>query len=179
MRLSGEEIKNYLEYSYSRWFNQMKDENDNLLKFRKDDKGNIQYSERTKTPELEERFYNYESAMGIDYTVDVSKPEGNRVTIKSLASGSAFEQDKSYKVAINSYRGNGGGGHLTRGAGIPQEELADRILDSTEKDLRYYMMKWIERQGAVSPSIISNWEVVPKTWWQKGKEKDYKILFGN
>ena len=35
-----------------------------------------------------------------------------------------FDLNKTYKVAVNSYRGNGGGGHLTRGAKIPQEELS-------------------------------------------------------
>lgn len=179
MTLSGEEIKNYLEYSYANWFNQMNDENDHLLKFKKDDQGNILYSERSKSPELQERFYNYESAAGIFYTVDVSKPEGERVSIIGLTNGASFDLNKIYKVAINSYRGNGGGGHLTRGAGIPQERLSERILDSTEKDLRYYMMKWIEKQGTVYPEILNNWNVIPESFWQKGKEKDYKILFGS
>ena len=178
MSLSGQEIKDYLEYSYANWFNVMKDENDNLLKFKIDGEGNIQYSERTKSPELEERFYNYESAAGINYVVDVTKPEGSKVTISNLSDGRTFDFNSMYKVAVNSYRGNGGGGHLTRGAGIHREELSDRVLDSTEKDLRYYMMHWIEKQGTVTPRVINNWKVVPETWWQKGKEKDYKIMFG-
>ncbi|HSL89178.1 MAG TPA: bifunctional UDP-sugar hydrolase/5'-nucleotidase [Ignavibacteriaceae bacterium] len=178
MSLRGQEIKDYLEYSYANWFNMMKDENDNLLKFKIDGEGNIQYSERTKSPELAERFYNYESAAGINYVVDVTKPEGSKVTISNLSDGRTFDLNSTYKVAVNSYRGNGGGGLLTRGAGIPREELSARVLDSTEKDLRYYMMHWIEKQGTVSPSVINNWKVVPETWWQKGKAKDYKIMFG-
>lgn len=39
--------------------------------------------------------------------------------------------DKIYKVALNSYRGNGGGELLTAGSGIPQEDLKDRIIFST------------------------------------------------
>lgn len=42
--MSGKEIKDYLEFSYSNWFNQMKDENDHLLRFRLDDNGDIIYS---------------------------------------------------------------------------------------------------------------------------------------
>lgn len=178
MTLSGEEIKNYLEFSYANWFNQMSNENDHLLKFKKDENGNIRYSERSKSPELEERFYNYESAAGIYYTVDVSKPEGERVSITGFTNGAPFELNKHYKVAINSYRGNGGGGHLTRGAGIPNAELSGRVLDSTEKDLRYYMMKWIEKQGTIDPEVFNNWKVVPEDWWQRGMKKDYKIMFG-
>lgn len=54
--------------------------------------------------------------------------------------------DKMYKVALNSYRGNGGGELLTKGAGIPQDELKGRILFSTDKDLRYYLMQYIEKR---------------------------------
>ena len=41
MSLSGQEIKDFLEYSCSRWFNQMKNEDDHLLKFRTDSTGNV------------------------------------------------------------------------------------------------------------------------------------------
>lgn len=177
MEISGEEIKNYLEFSASIWFNQMNDENDHLLRFKKDGSGQVIFSGRTQSPELEERYYNFESAAGIKYSVDVSKPVGNRINIKSMSNGNEFDESKIYTVAVNSYRGNGGGGHLTRGAGIPQEELSTRVKTSTEKDLRYYLMKWIEAQKNVEPVSLNNWEVIPQDWWIKGKEKDLKIMF--
>ena len=177
MELTGREIKYYLEYSYGNWFNQMKNENDHLLKFNLDDSGNIKYSERTNSPELEERYYNYESAAGIDYIVDVTKPIGSRVTILKLSNGNSFDLNKKYNVAVNSYRGNGGGGHLNRGAKIPQEELSLRVLNSTEKDLRYYLMKWVEKEKIVSPKLLGNWKIAPEQYWKTGKEKDYKLLF--
>ena len=177
MELSGQEIKDYLEYSYSIWFNQMQDENDHLLKFKLGENGEIKYSERTKSPELEERYYNYESAAGIDYSVDVTKPAGSKINITGFSNGNDFDLNKKYKVAVNSYRGNGGGGHLTRGAKIPQEELSKRVINSTEKDLRYYLMKWIEKEKVVTPKLIGNWKVIPEDFWQAGKEKDYQLLF--
>jgi 2',3'-cyclic-nucleotide 2'-phosphodiesterase/3'-nucleotidase len=177
MELTGQEIKDYLEFSYGNWFNQMKNENDHLLKFKLDETENIKYSERTKSPELEERYYNFESAAGIDYVVDVTKPIGERVAIKKFSNGNTFDLNSNYKVAVNSYRGNGGGGHLTRGAKIPQEELSNRIINSTEKDLRFYLMKWIEKEKLVTPKLIGNWKVVPENYWHTGKEKDYKLLF--
>ncbi len=177
MELTGQEIKDYLEYSYGNWFNQMKSENDHLLKFKTDKNGNLVYSERSKSPELEERYYNFDSAAGIDYEVDVTKPAGSRVIIKSFSNGKTFELNKMYKVAVNSYRGNGGGGHLTRGTKIPQEELSKRVINSTEKDLRYYLMKWIEKEKVVTPKLLGNWHVIPEDYWEAGKEKDYQILF--
>ena len=200
MELSGQEIKDYLEYSFGNWFNQiwlpslawqwleysyslwfntMDDENDHLLKFKYNADGNVIFSERYNSPEFEERYYNYSSAAGINYTVDVSKPVGERVTISNLINGEPFDYDQMYTIAINSYRGNGGGGHLTRGVEIPKEELSKRIISSTEKDLRFHLMRWIKEKKSVAPAIIGNWKVVPENWWEKGKQKDYGLIFGN
>ena len=177
MKLTGREIKNYLEYSYSLWFNYMKDENDHLLNFKKDDKGNIVTSGRNGTPVLAVPYYNYDCAAGINYTVDLSKPAGKRITILSMGDGKPFSLTGEYKAAVNSYRGNGGGGHLVVGAGIPKDKLAGRIINSTDKDLRYYMMKWIEKQKTVSPKPLNNWKVIPHEWWLKGVEKDKALMF--
>ncbi len=178
MSLSGQEINDYLEYSYANWFNQMKDENDHLIKFATDESGEIKFSERYGTPETEERFYNYSSAAGIIYTVDVSMPADDRVNIISLSDGTPFNVDSVYTVAMNSYRGNGGGGHLTRGARIPKEELSKRVISSTGKDFRYILMGWAEEKKILSPKLIGNWKVIPEDWWKKGKVQDYKLIFG-
>jgi 2',3'-cyclic-nucleotide 2'-phosphodiesterase/3'-nucleotidase len=177
IEMTGKEIKDYLEYSYGNWFDQMKDENDNLLRFKVDEKGNLVYSQRSNSPELYERFYNFDAAAGIDYEVDVTKPIGEKIKIIKFSDGRKFEPDSKYKVALNSYRGNGGGGHLTRGSKISKEELSKRVISSTEKDLRYYMMKWIEEKKSVEPKLLGNWKVVPENFWLSGKQKDYKILF--
>jgi len=176
MQLSGQEIKDYLEYSYGLWFNQMKNANDNLLNFKRDAEGNLVLEHGS--PRFEASYFNFSSAAGIKYTVDVSKPVGERITIQSMADGTPFALDKIYKVAVNSYRGNGGGGHLTLGAKISEDELASRVLNSTPKDLRYYLMKWIEKEKVVYPKRFNNWQVIPSDWWEKGKEKDENLLFG-
>ena len=68
-------------------------------------------------------FFNFSCAAGIRYTVDVSKKSGERVKILSLSDDTPFDPNKTYKVAINSYRGNGGGGHLSQGLGWSKEEM--------------------------------------------------------
>lgn len=178
MELSGREIKDYLEYSYGRWFNQMESENDHLLKFKLDENGEVIFSEQYGSPVLEGVYYNFSSAMGIKYIVDITKPQGEKINISSFTNGLPFEMDKKYKVAINSYRGNGGGGHLTRGAGISKDELPKRIINSTEKDLRFHIMKWLKELKQVYPSKVENWVVIPKKWWENGMEKDHALLFG-
>jgi 2',3'-cyclic-nucleotide 2'-phosphodiesterase/3'-nucleotidase len=178
MSLSGKEIKGYLEFSFGNWFNEMINEEDHLLNFVKDENGEIKFSSDYKAPETKVQYYNFSSAAGINYTVDVSKPAGERVNITTLSNGIPFYSDSTYTVAINSYRGSGGGGHLTRGAHISKDELSCRIIRSTEKDLRYSLMKWIEEKRIIDPTIIGNWKVIPENWWLKGKEKDYDLLFG-
>jgi len=177
MELTGQEVKDFLEYSFGNWFNQMESENDPLLKFKIDENGKIKLSPRYGTPQTEEIYYNFSSAAGINYAVDVSKPAGNRITITTLSDGSLFSFDSVYTVALNSYRGNGGGGHLTRGAKIPEEQLSNRILNSSDKDLRYLIKNWIEKKKVLTPEIIGNWKVVPENYWKAGKQKDYQILF--
>lgn len=168
MKFSGKEIKDYLEFSYSKWFDTMKNKRDHLLLFEKTMK---------RKKKIVGQFFNFSSAAGIDYQVDVSKEVGERVSIFKMSNGEAFSETKFYTVALNSYRGNGGGNHLTEGAKIPKNELASRILTSTEKDLRYYIIKWIEKKGVVTPKRFENWKVVPDAFWKKAKYKDYETIF--
>ncbi len=179
MELTGKEIKDFLEYSYGGWMNTMKNADDHILNFKKDDKGNLIFNERYNSYDLVTRYYNYDSAAGIDYTVDVSKPEGERIIIKGFTDGRSFDMNATYLVAINSYRGNGGGGHLTKGAGLTKAQIKERLKSSTIKDLRYYLMKWIEEKGTVTPKAFGNWTVVPSDWVKKATAKDYKLLYPN
>ena len=175
MRLSGKEIDAFLEHSYAGWYD--KPASGHLLKFKKDDKGRVLL--RNGRPSTEVNYYNYDVAEGIDYSVDVTKTEGNRVRILAFSNGNAFEMDKVYKVAVNSYRGNGGGGHLTIGAGLSKEELKKRLIYSTEKDLRYYIMEWIKDEKIVTPVVTDNWEIVPDDWFLEAAKKDSLLIFSN
>lgn len=103
------------------WTNQMKSADDHLLLFK-------QPIEEGKRANFEYYSFNFDSAAGINYTVDVTKPRGEKVNILSMADGTPFDMDKRYKVALNSYRGNGGGDLLTIGAGIAKEDLSERIV---------------------------------------------------
>jgi 2',3'-cyclic-nucleotide 2'-phosphodiesterase/3'-nucleotidase len=177
MNLTGEEIIKYLEYSYAGWLNTMKGPDDLILKFRlgKNGKPNLSNGKAW----LMNQPYNFDSAAGIDYTVDVSKPEGERVTVTGFPDGRPFEKNKMYKVAVNSYRGSGGGGHLTEGAGLSAGELRSRLITSTEKDLRYYILKSIESKKTIKPQTFNNWKIVPESWVKKASAIEYKALFGN
>ena len=177
MSLKGKEIKDYLEYSYGQWFNHMKNRSDHLLKFELNDQGELKLSGTRNSARLLNMYYNFDSAVGIKYTVDVSKPSGERVTITSMADGSLFDENRDYRVALNSYRGSGGGGHLTTGAGIKMESLTDRIEFATTKDLRYHMMEWMIEKKNIEPVKYDNWTIIPEAWYNESKKRDKKLLF--
>ena len=174
MSLSGKEIRGALEMSYALWTNQMQAPDDDLLLLREPSGQGKGAEERTffRNPS-----YNFDSAAGILYTVDVTRPAGQKVTILSMADGTPFDENRMYRVAVNSYRGNGGGELLTRGAGIPQEKLKDRILFSTDKDLRYYLMQYIAQRKVITPESLEQWKFIPQNWVKPAAERDYRKLF--
>ena len=96
-----------------------------------------------------------------------------------MADGTPFDLQRDYRVAINSYRGNGGGELLTKGAGIAHSELKSRILSSTEKDLRYYLMQHIIEQYTIVPKKLNQWRFVPEEWTGPAIKRDRAILFPN
>ena len=171
MDMTGQQIKDFLEYSYKSWLATMPNEGNHLIALATDKDGKVV----TAAPS-----YNYDSAAGIVYTVDVGEAPGSRVTISSLADGSPFDLAATYTVAINSYRGQGGGGHLTTGAGLDKAAVQKLkfVNGATTKDLRFYLLKWFEKQqGAVKVDALGNWKIVPEDLAAQGKATDYPILY--
>ena len=164
--LTGSEIKDYLEMSYSQWISQMTSPDDHLLLFDSSEK------------ELQHPFYHFDSASGIIYEIDVTKPVGNRVSIKSMADGTPFCMNSRYMVAMNSYRAHGGGKLLTDGAGITHEEMLKRIEYTTTADLRFYLLNYIEMKKSITPQPLHQWKFVPERWTISAGNRDRKLLFG-
>ena len=172
MRLTGREVKDYLEMSYGLWTAQMEDAGDHIMLI---DQARIN---DTQSHGFINPVYNFDSAAGIVYEVDVTKPAGEKVSIKHMADGRPFDSGAWYNVALNSYRANGGGELLTKGAGIPKDSLEGRVIFKSEKEQRYYLMKEIERMGIVRPKPNNNWRFVPAAWADEAIKRDRKLLFG-
>ena len=171
LRMTGKEIHDYLEMSYALWTNTMAGPEDHNMLLDQNGNGSNGYGFKNLA-------FNFDSAAGIDYEVDVTKPEGNKIKIKCMSDGSPFDETKWYKVAMNSYRGNGGGELLTKGAGIPHDSLQSRIVYESERDQRYYLMKEIEKAGTMAPRPNTNWRFVPEEWTSEAIRRDKALLFG-
>ena len=101
VELTGQQVKDYLEYSYDNWVNKAGPS------------------------------YNWDSADGIVYEVSKSASKGERVRIQSMCDGTPFDLGKTYKVAMTSYRASGGGDLLRDGAKVDPATLVvvDKLKD--------------------------------------------------
>ncbi len=164
VRMTGKEIKDYLEYSYDKWI-QNPETSGHVLRI-------------NKFGRLENNYYNLDSADGIIYTVDVTADKGDRVKIISMSDGKRFDKRKTYKVALNSYRANGGGGHLEFGAKIPFKEIKHRVLKSFDTDLRGLIIGDFEEQykegNQMTLEPTGQWKFIPEEeiGEQLGKDLD-------
>ena len=172
LRMTGAEIHRHLELSYDLWVNTMTSPDDHIMQLTEhswNDKQRMGFKNLT---------FNFDSAAGIDYEVDVTKPDGQKVRILRFSDGRPFDESAWYRVAMNSYRGNGGGELLSQGAGIPLDSIPGRIIYMSERDQRHYLTQKIERERNVVARALNNWRFVPEEWTQPAIERDRKLIFG-
>lgn len=168
MNLTGKEIKDYLEFSYNQWIYTMKSPDEQMLQIRKRGESN-RYSFINPT-------YNFDSAFGIDYTVDLTHDFGDRIRINSLSNGENFDNDAYYKVAISSYRASGGGGLLEFGSKLGKEERESRIVMKMG-DIRELIYGFLVSGKKIIDS--QNWKFIPAEYLEKAKKREYQLIFPN
>ena len=178
INMTGREIKDYLEYSYEGWINTVKGKGEHILKI--EDKADPRTS--SKRWSFVNRSYNFDSAAGLVYEVDVTKPFGQRVKIISLADGSAFREEDNFKVALTSYRASGGGSLLHLGAGIDTDNIDERVVERYP-EIRELLYAFLQKYGTISeelisnPSIIGHWSFVPSALAARQLDSDMALVF--
>ena len=151
LKLSGKEVRDYLEFSTNLWFDSVTENSTSILLLKKDGK-----KDRYGLP-LKNAYYNFDSGAGIKYSIDLTATKGERVKIISMADGSVFDENKMYTVVMNSYRANGGGNHLLDGVGLSKEELKKRTVQCSDEDFRRILTRWLQSQGHFKPKSLNNW----------------------
>jgi 2',3'-cyclic-nucleotide 2'-phosphodiesterase/3'-nucleotidase len=175
--MTGEEVEKYLNYGFSKQFNGMKNENDHLLAFMFDDKGNILYN--VYGPRFITPTFNFTSAAGIKYQLNLDKPQGKQLKIISMSDASKFDRSKTYKVALNSYQANGGGNFIPEGLGWDKKVFESRVIDYSDKDVRQYIADYIQAHDTIVPRLRGDWNIAPEKWWKKGMQTDMKFISPN
>ena len=99
--------------------------------------------------------FNYDIVAGVDYTIDVSKPFGERITTLEFG-GRPVAPTDTFTMALNNYRQTGGGGFaMLRDAPV----VYDRQLE-----IRQLLIDEVRRKGTLLPSdyFHPNWRIVPE-----------------
>ncbi len=174
INMTGDEVRQYLEASYDRWINTVSRPGERVLK--------IAPRNNSRNWSFVEPTYNFDSVAGINYTVDVTKSRGERVHITSLADGSDFDGERTYKVALTSYRASGGG-RLLDEIGIDTDNIDERVVARYPeiRNLIYNRLKddpTFEVEEISNPEILGTWKFVPENLAGKGIEADLELVFG-
>ncbi len=175
LRLRGSEIRKCLEYSYDSWI-QTPGRHVLCMTDSPDARTGARRWSFTARP------YNFDSAAGLVYTVDVTRPFGERVKISSLADGTAFDEDGWYNVAMTSYRANGGGNILFKGGGLSKEEADSRVV-ARYPEIRDMVYGFISAHEEITPalvgdpSVIGEWHFVPEKKVSRLMDADMALIF--
>ena len=144
--MKGAEIKAILEYTASCFYNQAGKGTGTLL----------------KDPVKAGHFI---SACGIDYTVDVTRKEGDRVRIVSMSDGKQFDTNRYYRTTLNSFLAYGAESPLFDVPGITRENIRRRTVVASGADLRYYIITdfYIKRESGKPVTVprYGNWSLIP------------------
>jgi 2',3'-cyclic-nucleotide 2'-phosphodiesterase / 3'-nucleotidase / 5'-nucleotidase len=99
--------------------------------------------------------YNFDIVSGVDYTLDISRPVGQRV-VDLRFEGQPVRDDQSFTMALNNYRQAGGGGYdMIAGAEV--------VYDRGE-DVRDLLIEEVRRRGTIRPEDYhrQSWRLVPE-----------------
>ena len=107
--------------------------------------------------------YNYDMIQGVDYTIDMTKPVGSRIT-KLQYKGKDVKDTDTFTMAINDYRMNGGSGYMAA-MGYTNGKKPKVIFDSMRKygddgQMRALMIRYVQEKGTITPTCDHNWNVI-------------------
>jgi 2',3'-cyclic-nucleotide 2'-phosphodiesterase (5'-nucleotidase family) len=98
--------------------------------------------------------YNFDIVAGVDYTLDLTRPVGQRVT-SLTREGAPVRDSDTFTLALNNYRQAGGGGYdMIAGA---------EVVHDRQEDIRELLIAEVRRRGVVRPSDfhVPSWRIEP------------------
>ncbi|MFF2387233.1 bifunctional metallophosphatase/5'-nucleotidase [Agromyces sp. NPDC058104] len=141
--LTGKQIRDYLEFS-AEYFKTVAPD------------APVDPAAWTNAPTPRSAFtpdYNYDQFSGVEYTIDVSKPVGQRISPLSY-DGAPVADDQRFLVAVNNYRQSGGGG-------FPHIATAP-VVYNAQVAIREAIVAYASAQGTIDPQDfhVVNWRLV-------------------
>lgn len=105
------------------------------------------------TRPLELPGYNADSAEGVSYTIELTRPVGDRIRNLSRE-GKPIDPAQKFRVAINNYRYTGGG-HYDVFKGLP-------IVYRSPEEVRELIIQYVTQKGKISDTTDHNWSIQPR-----------------
>ncbi|MEO7457415.1 MAG: 5'-nucleotidase C-terminal domain-containing protein [Gemmatimonadaceae bacterium] len=98
--------------------------------------------------------FNFDIVSGADYTLDVSRPAGQRVTRLEVR-GKPVQPADTFTMALNNYRQSGGGGYAMLAS-------APLVYDK-QQEIRQLLVDEVRRKGTLLPAdyFTRNWRLEP------------------
>lgn len=106
--------------------------------------------------------FNYDVVSGVDYTIDVDRPAGSRITRLDF-NGRAVTPTDTFTMALNNYRQSGGGGFaMLRDAPVVydrQQEIRQLLIDEvrsrgTLRASDYFHLNWRLAPAAAASRLL-------------------------
>jgi 2',3'-cyclic-nucleotide 2'-phosphodiesterase/3'-nucleotidase/5'-nucleotidase len=132
IRITGRQLREYIDYS-SRFYTGVENGN----------------------PAIDRGWpgYNFDMIAGAEYTIDLTRPLGSRVTALSVKGRPVADTD-SFTLALNNYRQTGGGG-------FTMIKDAPVIYDKQE-EIRQLLIEEVQKRGILRPQdyFTRNWKLL-------------------
>lgn len=159
-QLTGKELKKYMEWSAG-YFNQLQD-------------GDVTYSfnpQRRASKYSTNDFFD-----GVTYTIDLTKPAGQRITDLKMNNGTPVTDDMPIRLGMNSYRM----GHLTQKGGV-LEGMQFPVLSDTKAEygeeagtIRNLTIRYLTevKKGQYEGTVPQRWKLAGL----QGYERERRIV---
>jgi 2',3'-cyclic-nucleotide 2'-phosphodiesterase/3'-nucleotidase len=96
--------------------------------------------------------YNFDMAQGVEYEIDLTRPEGQRVRNLRYR-GAPLRDDQPLRIAVNNYRAAGSAGYtMFRGA---------KVAWRSGREIRDLMVEYFGARGVLPAKPDGNWRLVP------------------
>ncbi len=131
VRITGKQLREYLDYS-SRYYTRIQN--------------------GYPVTDREVPGYNFDIVSGADYTIDLTKPLGSRVTSLTFKGKPVTDTD-TFTMALNNYRQTGGGGFAM---------LKDApVIYDKQEEIRQLLIDEVQKRKTIKPDdfFVQNWRI--------------------
>ena len=159
VRMSGAQLKKYLEWSAC--FYQEYQEGDLIIAFE------------------DIPVYMCDSATGVKYDIDISKPAGERIKNLTYADGKVLNDNDELTVAVNDYRYNTS--ISSPGVIFDEEEIPELLEIDVRGDIgsiSLLIADYIKnvQGGTITPECDNNWKIIGTGWDKELHEKAVEMI---